>query len=593
VHERLLTGHFLHRFVDNDLISPDADRHEVLSVTAAVLVSGTLFATVLLSAKYLFLPFPSPARVAFLAVQDRFFFVTLTMAVMGLAAVAVWNALVLDARDNEILGSLPVPRRSLVVAKSAAVLLLAAGVVIAVTAVPTVVHPIVMAGRLQIGLGGLVTLSIGHAAVTALAGASTFMAVLAVREISRAVLGERLFAQVSGPLQGLLLIAFATTLLVVPALPAAVVYRALVVDPSLLYFIPPAWFVGLLEATTAGMIADLPYGDLPPTIFALEQRASVLYQSVRPLLIPLAPLAVGAVASVVAVGPAAYLWNASRSPVSPATVTTTPRTRYAAAARWAVQRVVVRRSVAQAGFFFTLQCLWRSLPHRLSLGAAGAVGIAVSVVGLYAAGGVRDELTGKAVASVFAAQTLMLIALLLGVRHAARLPAALPASWVFRLAFSGDHHSYRTGVRRAVTVGLCTPVLLALFVWSMGLMELHAAVVHFLSGVLLALILFELVWLGMITLPFVSGFMPSGKLKSVAPIVVLTSILGAYSLAWVEQRALVDQRRAAVLLIVLALLYAAVRAIARWLAGDREPHAAALTSDDASLSQVQRFDLNK
>jgi hypothetical protein len=48
-----------------------------------------------------------------------------------------------------------------------------------------------------------------------------------------------------------------------------------------------------------------------------------------------------------------------------------------------------------------------------------------------------------------------------------------------------------------------------------------------------------------------------------------------------------------VLLIVLALLYAAVRAIARWLAGDRERHAAALTLDDASLSQVQRFDLNK
>jgi hypothetical protein len=451
VHERLLTRHFLHRFVDNDLISPEADRHEVLSAVVAVLVSSTLFATVLLSAKYLFLPFPSPARVAFLAVQDRFFFVTLTMAVMGLVAVAVWDALVLDARDHEILGSLPVPRRSLVLAKSAAVLLLAAGFVIAVTAVPTVVHPILMAGQLQIGVGSLIALSIAHAAVTALAGAFTFMTVLAVREVGRAVLGDHLFGRISGPLQGLLLTAFATTLLVLPALPAAVVYRALVVDPSLLYFIPPAWFVGLLEAITGGTIADLPYGDLPPAILALEQRASVVYQSARPLLFPLVPLAVGAAASVFLVAPAAYVWNARRSPVLPATMTRTSRPRYASVACWAVQRVIVRRSVAQAGFFFTLRCLWRSLPHRLSLGAAGAVGVAVSVVGLYSAGGMRDELTGEVVASVFATQPLMLIALLLGFRHAARLPAALPASWVFRLAFSGDHRSYRTGVRRAVT----------------------------------------------------------------------------------------------------------------------------------------------
>ena len=154
------------------------------------------------------------------------------------------------------------------------------------------------------------------------------------------------------------------------------------------------------------------------------------------------------------------------------------------------------------------------------------------------------------------------------------------------------YHSYRTGVRRAVTIGLCIPVLLALFVWSMGLMELHAAVVHLLSGVLLALIVFELVWPGMTTLPFVNAFMPSGALNSVAPIVVLTSILGAYGLAWVEQRVIVDQKHAAVLLIVLALLCAGVRAFARWLAGDREQHRA-LTFGDASLSHVQRLDLNK
>ena len=35
---RLLRHHFLRRFLDNDLISPNADRHEVLVLLAAALV---------------------------------------------------------------------------------------------------------------------------------------------------------------------------------------------------------------------------------------------------------------------------------------------------------------------------------------------------------------------------------------------------------------------------------------------------------------------------------------------------------------------------------------------------------------------------
>ena len=50
---KLLTRHFLQRFLENDLISPDADRHEVLSTASAVLISSGLFVTILLGVKYL------------------------------------------------------------------------------------------------------------------------------------------------------------------------------------------------------------------------------------------------------------------------------------------------------------------------------------------------------------------------------------------------------------------------------------------------------------------------------------------------------------------------------------------------------------
>ena len=45
---RLLRDHFLKRFLDNDLISPNTDRHEVLVLLAASLAVPGLVITVLL-----------------------------------------------------------------------------------------------------------------------------------------------------------------------------------------------------------------------------------------------------------------------------------------------------------------------------------------------------------------------------------------------------------------------------------------------------------------------------------------------------------------------------------------------------------------
>ena len=46
---RLLTRHFFRRFIENDLISPDADRHQTLTVLSACLISFGLVVTMLLA----------------------------------------------------------------------------------------------------------------------------------------------------------------------------------------------------------------------------------------------------------------------------------------------------------------------------------------------------------------------------------------------------------------------------------------------------------------------------------------------------------------------------------------------------------------
>src|SRR5689334_7035632 len=102
----LLTVHFLQRFLDHDLISPHADRREVLTVTGAMFVVSSLFLAFFLAVKYQFNLFLPPGLTSVLALDDRFLLASLPMIVMALVAVAEWDALALDARDTAVLGPL-------------------------------------------------------------------------------------------------------------------------------------------------------------------------------------------------------------------------------------------------------------------------------------------------------------------------------------------------------------------------------------------------------------------------------------------------------------------------------------------------------
>src|SRR6516225_6131461 len=55
MHNERLVRHFLRQFVENEW-SPDADRHQVLAIAAAALVTIPLFATMFIGLKYLIRP---------------------------------------------------------------------------------------------------------------------------------------------------------------------------------------------------------------------------------------------------------------------------------------------------------------------------------------------------------------------------------------------------------------------------------------------------------------------------------------------------------------------------------------------------------
>jgi hypothetical protein len=119
---RLLTRHFIRRLLDNDLISPHADRHESLAVLYAVVLSLAVFITFFVAAPYLssFIQLPGPTALS--ALPDRFLFIAASMAVCALAALLVWDALALEPRDTAILGPLPIPSSTITRAKLVAAL---------------------------------------------------------------------------------------------------------------------------------------------------------------------------------------------------------------------------------------------------------------------------------------------------------------------------------------------------------------------------------------------------------------------------------------------------------------------------------------
>lgn len=198
--DRLLIRHFLWRFLDNDLISPNADRHVVLSAIDGMLVAVSLFVAILIATPYVFSNDMPPGMVSLNALDDRFLFTSASMLVVALTAVAQWDALTLDASDAAVFGVLPIPRAVIVRTKFMAVALLATGVAVAWNLVPTALRGVTVPAGLRVSILGALTLSFAHGVVTVAAGAFGFLAVLGLREVTSAIAGQARFQRISATL---------------------------------------------------------------------------------------------------------------------------------------------------------------------------------------------------------------------------------------------------------------------------------------------------------------------------------------------------------------------------------------------------------
>ena len=576
----ILTRHFLRRFLENDLLSPEADRTQLLAVVGAGLVTTTLFLSAFMSFSYVGV-YQTPAQVALLALSDRFFYIALSMVVVGLVAVSQWDALALDARDIAILEPLPLAPGVIRRAKLTAVALLGGAAALAVSVVPSVIFPWLMVFHQRVGLAAVAALIVTHALVTIVAGASTYLAVVVLREALAAMLRPRLFARVSPWVQGGLILFFGSALLLLPAMTSEIGGRNGFSDGQ--RHTPPVWFLGAYELAVGDLIATAPVRRLTPRQQRAHAAATAIYARHRQDARMLAQRATTAVVAIVVAAAALCFTTTRRLPPLAVPANGHRRRQWFGAT---LPRLVALDSTTRAGYFFTLAAVWRSSVHRLTVACALAAGLAASIVALSGVDVAAAAASGTAPTRLLMVQPLVVGALLLALRHAIRIPAELRANWGFQLAWRDADRQFVAGVTRAGLLGVILPALgmmLPLFGYVLGwpLALLHAGI-----GLAAAAVLLEALLVRYDKVPFTCTYLPNENMKALGPIYVIAFLLAASLAARIAGAALRDPALAVRLLVMLAITYAILR-----LASYRRPRLLPVDFNEAPAT-TQRLGLH-
>jgi hypothetical protein len=520
-----LTKLFLRQFLENDLVSPDSDRAQLLAVVGAAIVSLTLFLSMFLSATYA-MSVLTPGEAAVRTLNDKFFYVSLSMLITALIAAAQWDALSLDQRDSAILDPLPVPPSIVRWAKLTAVAMLGATVAIAVNIFPTWVFPWMLSFSLrQMTVGTVFWLMAIHAMITVTAAVFGYLAVMAIRETLCAILGPKLFTRWSPAFQSTMIVTLGSLILLLPPASTRVVERGFSGKWAEL---PPMAFVATYEVASQSFLNDLPRRAVNQRMARRDRANSEIYEQLRPQFLPMARRVQWLLGGAFAILIVANVISGWRAPVGGVLLTASARSRSRISERL-VNALIVRHSAARAGFHFAIATLFRSKTHRLTLAAAAAVGIAMVLFVLS-----RIELAAGALTpGLLVVQPLLYGSLLVGFRHLIRVPAELRANWGVRLAWGDQSRAFRDGVCRAGLLSLALPAIAIVVPLVSIVAGVGTALAHAALGMLGAAIFMEAVMLGYEKAPFACNYVPGGS-KVLAPILGFAFFIGANVFARLE-----------------------------------------------------------
>jgi hypothetical protein len=438
---------------------------------------------------------------------------------------------------------------------------------------------------------GILRLMAAQAITVIMAGLFGFFAVLALRGMLRLALGERGFGHISSVAQSALVVCAVSALLLTPTSGATAVRDWVAgVGPPRWPTLAVLWHLGVSETIGGGVVVDAPVVvprrlALPAFMRREDEEARAAYRTLSARFGPLARTAWLVLPFVALLAIVTFLWNNRRLPEPFAGRPALTRTR--AAMRAAAERLTRGDPEAQAGFFFALQTLTRSGPHRMIVAVSVAAALTLPFMTLVRGGTYRQDSIPSTPLGLFGIEIMVLLALMAGVRYAVTVPAELAANWTIRMAWLGDERGYLAGVKRAAFLLSALLPLLLLLPLHVALFGLVTALIHSTFGILFAAAAVDGMFLGYRKLPFACSHLPMGDPKLLWAGGAATFMLVPFAFAYAERFALQSPGRTAALAAALGGIALVTKIVDRAQRRERQP----LNFDEGPAPATQRLGL--
>lgn len=425
-----LVRHFVHRFVDHELVAAGGELHQVF-VTAFGLLGGFGFTlTLILFLRHAFLPEKVSAAVRnAIVTSDQMTLLLLVMAGTGFFVVLGWDALFTDRRDAFILGALPIPTRTIFEAKLYAILLFFFLLVTAMQICSAVFLPAVMFQ--QSVFRGIAV----QAAVLTSSAAFVFFGAMALQGLLLLALSYSRFRQVSAMLQICTLLASFGMVFLTPDLKAAVSGTV-----NWTHWLPAYWFLALWQALMS-----------QPPLLEAGLGARAVWSTAGAATVAFLAFAGGYRRAM-----RKAVEGQEEAPAGPGPIHH--------AVRKLLNATLLRDQRQSAVFWFTWRTISRHRGHRLLL--ALYIGLGLSWVLTEASNMTRSGFTASTLRVDPVTCTIPLdlaFFLLAGLRVLFTLPVELRANWMFRLTIGEKTPAVEAGTRKfLICAGILPIALLAL-----------------------------------------------------------------------------------------------------------------------------------
>ncbi|MGB2620721.1 MAG: hypothetical protein WA857_14545 [Candidatus Acidiferrum sp.] len=388
------------------------------------------------------------------SLPDEYFFIVLSMAVTGAAALWRWDALFLDRRDYANIVPLPVSLRRIFLGNLAAIFLFAAVLTLDVNAASFVLFPVAVAGS-QVSLAVFLRFAAGHAATVVLASVFSFFAVFAVIGLLMALLPYALFRKVSLYARFLIALFFLTLLATSFAVPSFLA-EGTQISTFASRLLPPVWFLGLGQTF---------WGNGANPAFAALTRTALIALGLS-LVIAFLAYALSFRRSFVRIPE-----SADAGPL--------PRSHFRFFRVSFFDRTILRDAPQRACFHFIMRTLFRSESHLQIASAFFAMGLVVSAQAL-ASTFHGNTATALRIPSeeLLSIPFILAFCIVAGIRLSLEVPSDLRANWVFALWIDPGTLQARAIARKILLSFSLVPLAPLCFVSSWLLWDFGAALLH-------------------------------------------------------------------------------------------------------------------